>query len=140
MRIFIPFTNLRAETFVAAPGAILVPTIGKFGYSNYLEQRWTDGKTFINIEHDVVPTTEILESLWDCKSPLCVTGHSDVPGCPEASYLACVKISSDFIAQRRIDWRGLQWFECDQQLWKSDPEYSKSGDHFCYHGTVKHLH
>lgn len=139
MRIFIPFTNLRSETFAAVPGAILVPTHGEFGYSNYLKQRWDEGQTFINIEHDVVPTMAILQSMWDCPSPLCVTGHSDVPGQPEASYLACVKIGADFIAQRKINWTGLKWFECDQQMWKSDPEYYVSGDHFCYHGTVIHL-
>jgi hypothetical protein len=134
MRIFLPFSELRAQTFMAVPGAILVPTIGDYGYSKYLNERWEEGQTFINVEHDIVPTKEILESIWNCPEPLCVTAYEGDP--PQVSYLACVKISDNFIKERRIDWDHLHFTDCDTQLWKSEPNHE---DKWCYHGTVKHL-
>lgn len=134
VRIFIPFSELRAATFLSAPEAILIPTTGDFGYSEYMKQRWMEGVTFINIEHDVVPTREILESIWNCPEPLCVTAYEHDP--PQVSYLACVKISDTFIRERKINWEGLHFTECDTQMWKSEPNHE---DKWCYHGTVKHL-
>ena len=134
MRIFIPFSELRAATFLSAPEAILVPTTGDFGYSEYMQQRWDEGLTFINIEHDIVPSREILESIWNCPEPLCVTAYEGDP--PQVSYLACAKISDKFIRHRPIDWTNLHFTDCDTQFWKTAPNQE---DKWCYHGTVKHL-
>lgn len=138
MRIFLPFTNLRTATYLAAHGATLVPIDNPYGYSRYFAERWSEGRTFINIEHDVVPTRELLGSLWQCPSTLCVTRFADIPDHePIISWLGCVKISAQFIAEHPIQWGSQLWHDCDSTLWTA---YGGDEKLVCDHGVVKHLH
>ncbi len=132
MRVFIPFTNLRVETYLAVPQAILVPLKDKeHGYGKYLWDRWQEMKTFINVEQDVVPTQEILQEMWGCEKNFCVTSFKENEG---PSLLGCVKFTGEFISQTP----GLfddypDWRHCDTQIAKS------CHDLYHQHGAVGHV-
>lgn len=136
IKIFVPFTNLRAQVMLAIPNAIFVPIVDKeFGYSQYFKERWEEGETFINVEHDVVPRKEILEEMMNCSEPLCVAGYSSsIPEATGISHIGCAKISKSLILKSP----GLfdtpcEWIECEGRVG------ALTDFKFCYHGDVKHL-
>lgn len=133
MRIFIPFTNLRVETYLAVPQAILVPLIDKeHGYGKYMWDRWQEGQPFINVEHDVVPSQEMLRELWNCPHTFCVTSYAENEG---PSLLGCVKFSEQFIfGTRGIFDNYPNWKLCDTQVAKACMNMYHA------HGTVQHVH
>lgn len=138
MRIFLPFANLRAATMLAAAGATLVPLIGPTDYARYFAARWSEAETFINVEHDVVPTRELLDKIWRCPSPLCVTQFADIPNHdPITTWLGCTKISAEFIAAHPIKWGNQLWHDCDSTIWTA---YGGDEKPVCTHGVVRHLH
>lgn len=149
MRIFVPFTKLRAETMKAVPGATFVPLIGDYAYSEYFQKRWEEGETFINVEHDVVPAPKVLESMWNCGNPVCVAGYvyptPDVEYKPEITYGGCVKISKEFIQNNPDLWRiPARWSVCDGRITQAIERNPYPGidgnENHCYHGEVLHLH
>jgi hypothetical protein len=102
-------------------------------YSRYLMMRWLKGETFINVEHDVVPTIAKLQELWDCPEPWC--GCSYRPNFEDRTpYLGCVKISDRFIAAHRNVWEERLWASCDVHL------ASQAKLPYHWHGDVKHMH
>ncbi|SRR6266481_8251482 len=133
MRIFVPFTNLRVETYLSVPNAILVPLKDKeHGYGKYLWERWKESQPFINVEHDVVPTQEMIKGLWECQETFCVTSYSENEG---PSLLGCVKFSEKFIS-------GTQGIFDNYPNWKTcDNNISKAClDMWHNHGVVHHVH
>lgn len=136
MRIFVPFTNLKAQTFIALPDAKFIPLIDKYyGYSKYFKERWNEKQTFINVEHDVVPRLDILQEMWNCSEPLCVAGYcSSVEGATGTSHIGCAKISESLI-RRFPDLFNTpcEWIECEGRIG------ALTDFKFCYHGEVHHL-
>ncbi len=113
MNIFVPFTALRAETWDAVwpmYGATLVPLLDSKAYSRYFMRRWEETKTFINIEHDVVPTLAQLQELWNCPHPWCACGYTGECVTP---YLGCAKISTEFILTHPDMWVEREWGNLD---------------------------
>lgn len=47
----------------------------RWAYTDYLQDMWDRGQTFINVEHDVVPWPGALEQLMDCPNPWCFFGY-----------------------------------------------------------------
>lgn len=153
MRIFIPFTKLRSDTLLALPFATLVPLHrgnDSTSYAEYFRDRWSEKEPFINVEHDVVPPAQILESLWNCSNPICVTGYvyPDSPPefQPEITYGGCIKISRQFILDHPDLWKDNlpTWSRCDGRITKAIEDNPYPGingnDQHCYHGEVLHLH
>jgi hypothetical protein len=105
MRIFCPFTHLRSETYVALKDypVTFLPLIDHASdYWRHFHERWKEGETFINVEHDVVPLVGVLQELWDCPEPYCISGytypyHSDPPR-QDMAHLGCAKLSRELIA------------------------------------------
>jgi hypothetical protein len=135
VNIFVPFTHLRAPTYLALKDiATLVPLTGDQAYSRYLMERWAEGKTFINVEHDVVPTVAQLEEIWNCSLPWCGYGYRE--GVEDTTaYLGCVKISAEFIAAHPNVWVLRSWASCDTYL----AERARLPYH-CHRGAVQHIH
>lgn len=135
MKIFIPFTLLRQQTYLSAPNAKLVPLVNRYSYSKYFKERWRDKETFINIEHDVVPTPDILKSMWDCVSELCVAGYSSkLQVARGTAFTGCAKISASIIERNSgLFNEPCDWIECEGRIAKA------SNEQFCYHGEVLHL-
>jgi len=138
MLVFVPFTRLCALTHKALPHACFVPLIDKeYGYGRYFQERWAQRKTFINVEHDIVPTMEVLESMWECKAPLCISGYHypEQEGRVDIAYLGCAKISKELIEANPNGFLELKhWTQCDGEIWKM------TGETYCQHGSVLHLH
>lgn len=116
MRIFIPFTHLRCETFLACPGAILYPLSDhEKGYGVYWLDRWMAGETFINVEQDVVPLHGVLEEMWNCPEPYCRTEYAyPYAGSRiDTSPIGCAKFSDQFIAANYglFPQKGLHWHD-----------------------------
>lgn len=152
MNVFVPFTKLRSDTYEAVPFAKFIPLQRgneSTSYAEYFKERWKEGESFINVEHDVVPSIPVLESLWHCQSPICVTGYvyeyMEVPA-PEITYGGCIKISRQFILDHPDLWHEPlpTWSGCDCRITKcleENPYPDINGnDKHCYHGSVIHLH
>lgn len=136
MRIFIPYTQLRPETLISVKGlpfTLVQMSEELFGYYQYFISRWEEGETFINLEHDILPTKKILQELWNCPKPWCGIGYG---GEDSTAYLGCVKFSKEFIKANPDLWKDpIHWGECDIHIVASTkiPYHAHSGE-------VKHLH
>lgn len=119
MNIFLPFTHLRAETYLACKAATALVTAvplqdHEWSYADYWIERWQAGETFINVEQDVVPTPEVLHSMWDCPEPYCLAQYCyPWAGAPiDHSPIGCAKFSDSFIAAHQgLFVRHLHWHE-----------------------------
>jgi len=74
--VVIPFVNgkLRAETkAVGEPfNATFFDLTGDDqGYVKLMTRLWSEGKGFVLLEEDVMPTPALLQELWDCPEELC---------------------------------------------------------------------
>lgn len=128
IKIFIPYTEIQPATKIALIGYNYTPieVKGDFGYSNYFKDRWEEGQTFINLEHDVVVYPGALKALWDCPEEWCVYDYHlpnhwsrnleiEVNGIP----LGCMKISDKMIEKTKALWdTAVIWNKCDQHLTK----------------------
>lgn len=52
------------------------PVQGEYGYWEAMVEMFARGETFINVEHDIVPSAEALHSLLDCRNPLCYAPYT----------------------------------------------------------------
>lgn len=75
MRLVVPYTDLRPETYRACrdwPDVEFVDVSGDdYAYGRLLQQLWADGRTFTVCEHDVVPSAGMLAELAMCRQPYC---------------------------------------------------------------------
>ena len=137
MRIFLPFTHLRCETFCACPGAILIPLLDHDrDYGKYWAERWREGLLFINVEQDVVPSLNAMKEMWNCPNPYCRLDYCYPHKPNDSSPIGCAKFSAQFIAQNH----GLLLQGCTYH----DPQYmiiSASLNKACVHQPpALHLH
>ena len=102
VNIFIPFTKLEARTLLAFKDKRyrIVPIVGEFGYAEYFRERWQEGRSFINVEHDIVPDWELVTELMTCPESIikvdCLSDTQPVyrRGSPQISSSTCCNISS----------------------------------------------
>ena len=63
---------------------------------------WSDGESFLIVEHDVVCRPDVLEQVEACPEPWCTFGYEPIchPECLEAwaNMLGCTRFSADLIA------------------------------------------
>lgn len=112
MNIFVPFTTVQPHTMVAMLWYLhhtqFVDVSGDdWAYVRYFEQRWRERKTFINIEHDVVPGPGVIDSMWSCPHDWCVEDYQGPPPAPPsvANCFGSVKFSQHFIESVPNVWR-----------------------------------
>ncbi len=124
--IFIPYTKIQPATLISLVGYNYTPIQleGDFGYSHYFKDRWKEGKTFINLEHDVVVYPGAIKAMWDCPREWCVYDYhlpnhwrrnleKEVNGIPTG----CMKISKEMIEKTRGYWdKPIIWDQCDQHM------------------------
>lgn len=129
MKIYLPFTHLRSETYLSAKAAIDSEPFSYFalcplsdhehGYADYWMNRWLEGETFINLEQDVVPVGGVLAAMWNCPEPYCRTEYSyPYAGAPiHTSPIGCAKFTSEFIARHHgIFVRNQHWHDPQHQI------------------------
>lgn len=125
--IYVPYSKLQPATLISLIGYDYEPVkvTGKYGYSKYFKQRWAEGQTFINIEHDCVPWPGAIEAIEQCEQDWCVYNYSlpvhrqqnlgivEAGGIP----LGCIKISAHLIAETKDCWdKPIDWSYCDGHL------------------------
>lgn len=107
MNIFVPFTKVQPWTMAAMLWYLHHTTFvdvsnDEWDYLRYFENRWREKKTFITVEHDVVPGGGLIDSMWSCGSDWCVS-HYFGPPAPRnytdgyVPPFAVVKFSAEFI-------------------------------------------
>ena len=115
--ILIPFSPafLRPPTREIVGARFVDVSSDDQAYWRLLRDLWTDRQSFILIEHDVAPTKEQIDSLWNCPEEWCAYPYS--MGDIETTALGCVKFedslierTSDLLSgiiERLRDWRSL---------------------------------
>jgi hypothetical protein len=118
LRLFVPHTAVQPATRIAlARYPATYVELPKSDYAGYWRERWTEGQTFINVEHDVVPWPGALDALWRCESDWCAYGYQTDEQESAFPYLGCVKFSAAFIALFPDVWNGAQgWTDLDAWL------------------------
>lgn len=71
--LFLPHVTMQPATRIALIGYRYTPvkTEGVYGYCEYFQTRWKEGKTFLNIEQDIVVWPGAIQALWTCPRPWC---------------------------------------------------------------------
>ncbi|HWW87039.1 MAG TPA: hypothetical protein VNZ26_25760 [Vicinamibacterales bacterium] len=81
------------EALARDVGAQLVDVSGDVqAYWRLLRDLWAAGNAFIVVEHDVLPTQELLEAMWVCPEAICTGNFAPCD-------LQCVKFSAGLIQQ-----------------------------------------
>jgi hypothetical protein len=119
MRVFVPFTRLRADTYESArPHApVLVPLLDEYAYSRYFAARWREREAFLNVEHDMVFGRGAVEALRDCPRPWCSVYYGpldrkvDIRG-----FMGFMKFGREFIDAHHGIWFRMRWGELDRIL------------------------
>jgi hypothetical protein len=80
MQICVPYTRLTDATrvFLSCYDDVKYVELDDdpWSYTRYMQDRWDEGQTFINVEHDVVGWPGALERLMACEKPWCVHGYT----------------------------------------------------------------
>jgi len=108
-------TEVFLATYGCVPENMPVERIDVSGspsaYLDYLEARWDEGKTFVNLEHDIVPWPGALQELNNCPRNWCFFGY--LPGLDfveisGAAPFGLVRFRSSFIATVPDVWKNMR--------------------------------
>lgn len=79
------------EAFGQRIGARFVDVSGSdVAYFELFRELWSEGETFVIVEHDCVPDDEVVPALWGCPEPYCSV-------VPAGVGLWCVKFGAELI-------------------------------------------
>lgn len=130
MNIFVPFTKVQPWTMAAMlwylPHTTFVDVSGdEWDYLRYFETRWREGKSFITVEHDVVPGPGLIDSMWPCDHGWCIGHYVGPPApvghtTPYVPAFAVVKFSAEFIKRVPDVWAARR---ADKDWKKGHPKY-----------------
>lgn len=129
VNLFLPYVKVYPTTLISLIGYNYQPVLtrGKDGYSNYFKTRWEEGKTFVNVEQDIVVHPRAIREIWDCSHDWCgfdfhLPNHQlrnleeEYTGVP----IGCVKITNCAIEQTFGIWDNpVEWVMCEQNITKS---------------------
>ena len=126
VNIFIPFTKIQDATLISLfnYNVKFIQLEDGFDYSNYFKTRWEEGKTFVNVEHDIVVYPGAIKALWDCPEDWCVYDYTTINWSEQLAELnsvplGCVKISSKMIELLKDCWNEpINWSYCDSHLFQ----------------------
>jgi hypothetical protein len=101
MRIIVPFTRLRPETYLALEKTDYdyeteYVGISDDAYWTLLAKLWKAGEAFIIVEHDIVPTETALFQLAACDQDWCAWPYDYFS---QAYGLACMKFEAELISR-----------------------------------------
>ena len=76
--VLVPFAAgfLRDETRDGAPDAKFVRMVDDESYWRLLSRYWRQGNAFVIVEHDIAPTREQIDTLWECPHDWCAAAYS----------------------------------------------------------------
>ena len=122
MKIYVPYTNLLQATQIALVEYDYIPVdLKDQAYSDFLRERWAEGESFINIEHDIVPWPGAIEEIAECPEPWCGYAYHTGPSLDPHPYwhpmLGCVKLGAELIRRTAGMWdEHIMFFLCDSTL------------------------
>lgn len=126
MKIFVPYTELQIATEIALIGYeyATVGMIASDDYFKYFKQRWQEGESFINIEHDCVPWPGAIEAIMECPKLWCAYDYSlpchrnrDIHDPTTFVPLGLTKISASMIEKLKDCWNEVvNWDVIDKHL------------------------
>jgi hypothetical protein len=93
-------------------------------YLCFLTYQWDEGKSFVNIEHDVEFEPSIVMELWECESDWCFAPYEGITE-PQLPHLGMAKISSSHIEKTHDVWKTFT--ECSEVMrlrWQRQPTWS----------------
>lgn len=112
MKLFLPYTIIQPATRIILSTYNYEPVLmtGEDDYLNYFKQRWQEGESFINCEHDTVFWHGAVEELERCPEEWCAYGQYGqgfgegqfVDGEPPT--LALMKFRAEFIEKYPDVW------------------------------------
>lgn len=145
MDIFVPATNIKDITRYCLKGYdyTTIQVGDDDRYWRYLSERWSEGKTFINVEQDVVFWPGALESLWNCPHYWCVFGYGmlGVLNHPRQwPPLGLVKFRENFIEDTKNIWNEVDhdWRHLDGNLAQWITDHDVLGYHQHYPGIINY--
>lgn len=110
--IYCAYTNIQPSTLIA-----LEPYVAKFAdcsgdkwaYTKYFQDRWAEGDTFINVEHDICFWPGAIESLAECPHDWCWFDDQWGLKTSEKNYarFGLTKLSATLISQTQDVWNDL---------------------------------
>lgn len=123
--VHVPYTHVREATYLYLLQHYNTPEYpvvwqdvsgGDWAYNHYLSDSWYAGRTFINLEHDIVPWPGAVESIDQCEKPWCFYGYRADLRMVEigAANFGLVKFSDVLIATTKNVWKDM----------RDDPDYS----------------
>lgn len=78
MNIWVPATEIQTVTQICLRNYqhyVCDVSASPFSYCEYFQKRWSEQRTFINVEHDIAFWPGSLEALWDCPHLWCAYGY-----------------------------------------------------------------
>lgn len=115
MKIFVPYTWYNPDTYKCLQRYEYTPVrmIKDTDYYAYFKQRWAEGDSFINCEHDTVFWDGAIESLEQCPEGWCAFATDENVDFRRSSLppLALAKFSDSFIQQYPDIWDNPDWAE-----------------------------
>lgn len=127
-QVFVPHTHVREGTYLyllqqtEKDDVVWVDVSeDRWAYTDHLQARWDEGKTFLNLEHDIVPWPGALEQLLLCESPWCFFGYRQnldytING---SAPFGLVKLEDRIIAGLPEVWRQMRIDQVDNpDAWK----------------------
>lgn len=101
MRVVVPFTDLRPETYRAArdwvDGCEFVGMEDDYAYGRLLRKLWREGEDFLLVEHDMNWTREQIARMDECEHGYCANPYPWTTTVGPA--LGFTRFSEDFIAR-----------------------------------------
>jgi hypothetical protein len=140
LKICVPYTRLQpaTETVLRGYPVEFYPLEGDDGYVYYLKQRWDDGLTFINCEHDTIFWHGAIESLEECLGDWCAYGlKGESPANPWSPTLNLVKFTDRFISTHPTIWDALLDEDMPPQKWRLCDGWLRKyvGSEYCHRHT-----
>ena len=114
--VFVPYTRINPPTIDALRR--WRPVMWWVGgdpneYLRYFRTRWLDTRTFINVEHDVIPTDAQIQGLYDCPQEWCC--FTEYEGGPPTLSLA--RFRPGFMWANRNIWQAIDMRTARQPTW-----------------------
>jgi hypothetical protein len=125
-RVIVPHSNLHPATkqILDSYGGIdleYVELDSKFGYWKLMKRLWSEGRTTIIVEHDIVPWPGAIEELWDCPCSWGTFSYKmnigEAQGIGVSHALGCAKLTDRLMAAVPDVWEEpATWDKLDQIL------------------------
>ncbi len=156
VRVVVPYVPgmLRDATYDAVmrlpwPAELFrLSLVDEYAYGRAFRSWWADGVTFVVVEHDMVPTVDQIQGLFDCDGQRCCHGYL-IHDTVCTTGLGLTKFNADLMAEipsmadraMEVGWRPqrpAKWFQVDAGIARVLDIFRRP--QHVHVGLVEHLH